>query len=217
LNDELKAKQRERLLNAASTVFARSGFLGTKVTDIAAAAGVSHGLVHHYFRSKAEVFVAIIERAMTNAAQLPAVLAAIPGTYRQRLEWFVGQVFQGVKEMPEVFFLSVEATANAAAPAEARRLVAEQGLKSMEGLARFIAEGQSAGEFKAGAPTLLAMHLLALVQGLALQRLGVADFPFDPSVEIAMGLLLPTNEASVPTNEASVPTNEASAVEKEIP
>jgi AcrR family transcriptional regulator len=195
-NEELKAKQRERILNAAAPVFARHGFLGTKVTDIAAAAGVSHGLVHHYFGSKAEVFVAIIERTMSSADALPKLLLSMQGTYRERLAWFAQMILEGVKAMPEVFFLSIEAVANAAAPAEARRLVAEKGALSVQALGRFIAAGQAAGEFKRGDANTLAIHLFALVQGLAIQRLSAgASPPDEASPEVVVGLIAKQEES----------------------
>ena len=43
------------MLDAAVRVFAEKGFHATRVGDIAAEAGVAHGLLYHYFRSKEEV------------------------------------------------------------------------------------------------------------------------------------------------------------------
>ena len=43
------------LLDAAVRVFARKGFHAARVGDIAAEAGVAHGLLYHYFASKEEV------------------------------------------------------------------------------------------------------------------------------------------------------------------
>ena len=187
--EALRSRQQERILGAAAKEFARRGFSSTKVSDIAASAGVSHGLVHHYFGSKAEVFVAIVRRTMANADALPKALLSMEGTHRERLRWFAQTVLEGVKAMPEVFFLSVEASANASVPPEARRLVTEQGPLAIRALGRFIAEGQQAGEFRAGDPDSLAAHLLALVQGLALQRLGADDTPINPDADILVGLL----------------------------
>ena len=47
--------KRRAILDAAVAVFARQGFHGTRVADIADEAGVAYGLVYHYFRSKDEV------------------------------------------------------------------------------------------------------------------------------------------------------------------
>jgi AcrR family transcriptional regulator len=51
---------RERLLQAAADVFGQRGYDGTRVADIAAAAGVSNGALYAHFGSKAELLVAAL-------------------------------------------------------------------------------------------------------------------------------------------------------------
>jgi AcrR family transcriptional regulator len=52
------AETRSRLLRAAADSFAARGYDGTRVADIAAAAGVSNGALYAHFGSKAELLVA---------------------------------------------------------------------------------------------------------------------------------------------------------------
>jgi len=47
--------KRKLILEAAVRVFARSGYHGARVGDIATEAGVAHGLLYHYFSSKEQV------------------------------------------------------------------------------------------------------------------------------------------------------------------
>ena len=47
--------KRRLILDAAIIVFAREGFHGCRVSDIAKQANVAYGLVYHYFSSKDEV------------------------------------------------------------------------------------------------------------------------------------------------------------------
>lgn len=54
------AETRERLLQAAADVFAERGYDGTRVAEIAAAAGVSNGALYAHFGSKAELLVAAL-------------------------------------------------------------------------------------------------------------------------------------------------------------
>ncbi|MBF8188780.1 TetR/AcrR family transcriptional regulator [Nonomuraea sp. K274] len=54
------AETRERLLRAAADVFAERGYDGTRVADIAAAAGVSNGALYTHFGSKADLLVAAL-------------------------------------------------------------------------------------------------------------------------------------------------------------
>jgi TetR/AcrR family transcriptional regulator, fatty acid metabolism regulator protein len=51
--------RRRELVDAAARVFARKGFHASRVGDIAEEAGVAHGLLYHYFRSKDEVLETI--------------------------------------------------------------------------------------------------------------------------------------------------------------
>jgi AcrR family transcriptional regulator len=51
------AETRSRLLSAAAGIFAERGYDGTRVADIAAAAGVSNGALYAHFASKADLLV----------------------------------------------------------------------------------------------------------------------------------------------------------------
>jgi AcrR family transcriptional regulator len=51
--------KRRQLLGAAVRVFARKGYHGSRVGDIAEEAGVAYGLLYHYFQSKEEVLQTI--------------------------------------------------------------------------------------------------------------------------------------------------------------
>lgn len=66
-NEEIRAARRQEILDAATAVFAVKGVARTKVTDIAAAAKLSHGLLYHYFPSKEAVFEAVVEQMMLSA------------------------------------------------------------------------------------------------------------------------------------------------------
>lgn len=51
---------RRGLVGAARAVFERDGYLETRITDIATEAGVAHGTFYAHFRSKPEVFLAVM-------------------------------------------------------------------------------------------------------------------------------------------------------------
>ncbi|MYM56922.1 TetR/AcrR family transcriptional regulator [Thalassovita mangrovi] len=68
-------ESRSRILDAAEAVFARDGFEGAKVRDIAALAEVPLGLVHHHGGGKEALFREVVER---RAAELSGLrLAAL--------------------------------------------------------------------------------------------------------------------------------------------
>src|SRR5258708_2936306 len=59
--------KRESILRAATRVFARNGYLNSKVADIARAAGVADGTVYLYFKSKEEILHSIFDQNMAEA------------------------------------------------------------------------------------------------------------------------------------------------------
>lgn len=52
---------RDLILAAARAAFAERGFDGASMRDMAGAAGVDQALIHHYFGSKQQLFVAAME------------------------------------------------------------------------------------------------------------------------------------------------------------
>ena len=52
---------RRHLLDAAATVFARQGFHGASLDDVAAVAGFTKGAVYSNFASKDDLFLAVFE------------------------------------------------------------------------------------------------------------------------------------------------------------
>ena len=54
--------RREELLRTALRLFAERGVDGTTIADIATATGTAHGLVYHYFASKNDLLLAVLER-----------------------------------------------------------------------------------------------------------------------------------------------------------
>src|SRR6186997_3498117 len=65
-NQELREASRARILDAALTLFAGRGYASTPVDAIVAAAGISPGLLYHYFPSKLDLLRAIFETSMTD-------------------------------------------------------------------------------------------------------------------------------------------------------
>ncbi len=63
INGRQRAREeaRSRILEAARSAFAEKGFAATSVVGIAERAGCTKGLVHHYFGSKRELWIEVIE------------------------------------------------------------------------------------------------------------------------------------------------------------
>ena len=55
-------QRREKILDAANALFAERPYDEVSVEDIARSAGVTRGLVHHYFGGRKDVYIGLLER-----------------------------------------------------------------------------------------------------------------------------------------------------------
>jgi AcrR family transcriptional regulator len=76
---------REAILDAARRAFAEQGYQHATIRGVAELAGVDPALVHHYFGTKQELFVAAIQLPVNPVEQLAAVLAEEPDQVGRRL------------------------------------------------------------------------------------------------------------------------------------
>ncbi len=102
-----KAHTRAQLLNAAAEVMAARGFHDAKVHEIAARADVGTGTFYNYFRTKDEIFEALIADTIAGLAE--ALEAArdehMPTRERMRTGWrTVLEYAQGNRPRLRVFF-----------------------------------------------------------------------------------------------------------------
>ncbi|NOX18081.1 MAG: TetR/AcrR family transcriptional regulator, partial [Chlorobi bacterium] len=56
----MRAKTRQAIMDAGLKLFAKKGYHGTSVADIAKEAGISKGLAYNYFKSKSDLAEAIL-------------------------------------------------------------------------------------------------------------------------------------------------------------
>jgi AcrR family transcriptional regulator len=64
------AERREQLLDVAQTLFAQQGYAGATTSQIARAAGVTEPIIYRHFKSKRDLFVALIERTGKRTLEL---------------------------------------------------------------------------------------------------------------------------------------------------
>jgi TetR/AcrR family transcriptional regulator len=81
-------ESKRRILDAAEHAFARRGYEGARLRDIAQEAGVHHALVHHYYGDKQGLFNEVVQRALSSMSS--AGLERLAGT--KGLDQTVGEL-----------------------------------------------------------------------------------------------------------------------------
>lgn len=106
----LSGDTREGILRAALRAFAEKGFDGASTRDIAAVAGVNHGLIRHYFGPKQKLWQAAVELAFADMqSDLDALLAdASISDARERVARVIRAHVHYVAQHPEFVRLMFE-------------------------------------------------------------------------------------------------------------
>ena len=160
---QIRDESKQHILDKAAEVFASKGLASTKISDLAEAANMSQGLLYRYFSDKEDVFVALLERAISGAIQRAQNSLAHPGTPFEKLHWLTEQFLQGMSEDPIYFQLFSQAMA---LPGRVHDTI--QKFEVVVTILReLIIEGQAFGEIVKHDPEQLVLLYLSCVYGLA--------------------------------------------------
>ncbi len=138
--------KRRTILDAAVRVFARRGFHGCRVSDIADEAGVAYGLVYHYFDSKDEILDTLfLERWDVMLATIEEVDGrGLPP--REKLYAIAAFIFDSYRHDPDlmkVIIVEVTRAANSFGRTHLDKI-----REAYRGIADIVAKAQAEGTFK---------------------------------------------------------------------
>jgi AcrR family transcriptional regulator len=158
------ADTRERLLRAAAAVFAERGYDGTRVADIAAAAGVSNGALYAHFDSKAELLVQALRTH--GRRQLAELFAADPDRSITELLLVIGRSLPRPRDGGD---LIVEGLVAASRDEDVAQPMRDYMGERADWLAGLMRVAQAGGELDSAlSPDALAHFCLLLAMGSAL-------------------------------------------------
>ena len=159
------AGTRERLLRAAADAFGARGYDGTRVCDIAEAAGLSNGALYAYFGSKAQLLVAALR---AHGRRLLAELVAADPT-RSITEMLL-VTGRSLRRRPEPDgWLVIEALTAARRDEDVAGPVRDYVGERIAWLADLVRQAQARGELDPALPPAAVAHFcLSLAVGTAL-------------------------------------------------
>lgn len=70
MSEQIVQSKEQLILEAAEQEFIKKGYDGARTTSIAKAAGVTHAMLHYYFRTKEQLFERIIDKKMEEIVPL---------------------------------------------------------------------------------------------------------------------------------------------------
>jgi TetR/AcrR family transcriptional regulator, fatty acid metabolism regulator protein len=144
--------KRRLILEAAVRVFASKGFHTCRVGDIAEEAGVAHGLLYHYFRSKDEVLECIFSETWADILAAARMVEETDESARERLEGIAKILLRSWRRDPDLVRVVVREIVRS--PDLQRRITDVH--EAFSAIERIIARGQEDGEFRSDVDARLA-------------------------------------------------------------
>ncbi|MFC4946299.1 TetR/AcrR family transcriptional regulator [Pseudonocardia sp. GCM10023141] len=146
----------DRLLEAATRLFARQGFEGTSVAQIVEAAGVTKGALYHYFDSKDDLLHEIYARVLRMQLQRLEELDSGTAGPAERLHAVACDVIRtSIANIDDTTVF--QRSMHLLSPDKQREFRAGRRVYH-ERFRAIVREGQASGEFRSDVPADLALH-----------------------------------------------------------
>lgn len=188
---QIRDERKEQIIAAAVKVFARRGISGTKMSMIAAEAGISHGLLYHYFDSKDELFTMLVHGAMIEAEAEMRNVYSLPGTPIDKIRMLTEKILD---ESGAPYFMLIHlARTSEGVPEKVKQLIEKYSMQAfVDQLRPLFIEGQRTGEIAADDPDEQISCYLSVLSGLMI--LGVQQLGGYRTPQVDMLLRLITRE-----------------------
>ncbi len=162
--------RREQIIDAALRVFAQKGFIRATNKDIAREAGITPGLIYHYFESKEALFMEMLERRspISIVKAMPAEMFDLPAeVFLRTLVVHVLQLVEGEDFLLFIRTIAPEIIVNPTLSALFRGLLQQQILAFLHD---FFARKMANGELRAGNPEIAGQMLIGSVMSFVVRR-----------------------------------------------
>lgn len=164
-----KEKQYEmrkwQILDIALSHFIRYGFYGTSTRKIAEEAGISSGLMFHYFPSKLTLYESLVEIGCEKLTIDSGEGESPMMFFEKQVEWFLSVATQNSFASKMFVFMGLVVINAKDVSERAAQMVKEHDVEAMS--VPYIEKGQKLGVIRQGDPLTLSVLFYSSIQGFA--------------------------------------------------
>lgn len=150
--------RRRTILRAAIDVFARKGYHGCRIADVAREAGVAYGLVYHYFKNKDELLETVFETGWSGFVARMRSVAESEGSLEEKVRGVTHVAFEAYRVDPRAVKVLILEIARSPAGSRVNRQTAFTEMIQLS--AEMFARAQASGELRPDVDPLLAASVL---------------------------------------------------------
>lgn len=166
-----KEEKKLKIIKAAINVFAKKGFGSTRMDDIAKKANIGKGTIYEYFRKKEDLFFAIYEAMCREFNEAIINSMKKQKTATGALKEFTIAVLTAFDDWKEFSFVVLDFWSEHRKGKSVHLRFNEIYDNSRRAISEAIRLGIKNGEFREGDPFVIASIMIAVLDGLLIQRI----------------------------------------------
>ncbi len=163
--EEQHEMRKRQILDIALNHFIRYGFYGTSTRKITEEAGISSGLMFHYFPNKLALYEALVEIGCEKLTIDRGECESPIMFFEKQVDWFLSVATQNSFATRMFVFMGLVAINAKDVSERAAQMIKEHDVEVMS--VPYIEKGQESGEIRPGDPMTLSVLFYSSVQGFA--------------------------------------------------
>lgn len=190
--NEIRTATKDKIVAAGLKLFSHKGLAATSINDIASLAGISTGLLYHYYKSKEDLFNELTGKTVNAANSINRNISNLNMSPAEKIKLRIKEILNKISredEAAQYIVLMAQSLLAGNMPKKSLELRKRE-FESLDILAAVITEGQKLGEFKLGNPYEMALLYFSIIQGLASYKLMLGDKFITPSADLITALFI---------------------------
>lgn len=169
-NQRIREQRKAKIWEATMEVFYEKGLYAASISEISKRAGMSKGLLYHYYDSKADIYTDIVSDALDKMIQATEHVRDLKQSAAHKIDYALRHLLRTIEESRrfcETCRFIAEAMNPNIIPFETQAVISEKRDIPYQIMAQIMQEGQQQKEIVDGEPMMLAILFWTSINGLA--------------------------------------------------
>jgi len=182
----IKNESKAKIVDAGLKLFIEKGLLATSVSEIATLAGISKGLMYHYYKSKEELYYELVSNAINSSIDYMLAIFNLEKSPKEKIKLISRQMMDNINRDHKIakYFVFINRFLITEKTSEKAPELIENAYIPLELTEKIISEGQRLEQFNLGDSRSMAMLYWSAIHGLCAHKLIQGDKFVVPDLEL---------------------------------
>jgi TetR/AcrR family transcriptional regulator len=192
-NEQIRETRKEKIRLEALRQFSGKGLCATRIQDIAEGAGMSQGLLYHYYPSKEAIYLDMINDALEKTNQTVSFVRDMDASAWEKILFSLQELFKTIEQSDrfrQTSRLIAQATNSAELPEDVQDWIIRARKIPSQIMAEIFQQGQKEGSVVDGDPDDLAILYWSSINGLSIYYATLKEISAVPDYKLLAAMFL---------------------------